>query len=379
MRTRWARRGLGISGRVISAAGAAARAIARAMHAGAPALHEALHGLDRILGAWLGTEGRTERLLAELARLDGCIRGEPDGLQVPDHRDRWCHGCGASRDQREPGGPDGAGSASAPPRSAPWFCPICVAEGPIADLVVRLGEYRGALREAILVLKFGGTTGIAGAGAPLARSLGTALGRRILGAMQDAGPRQPPREVPCTDTTAAMPECGLAGAVVVPVPMPAGRRLVRGIDHARLIAEATARTLRAEVAQPLRNRSKGRQAATRSVGGRRRGARGIGRRRDRIGVAAGRRVRGRIVIVVDDVLTTGATARRTVRHLRRLGATFVIVAVCAVRPWRGHRAPVATSGRGRLDGPAVGGAAVTIGRMAPPKGGCGPARRDDRP
>lgn len=382
---RRAPRGGGPSGRAISAAGAVARAVGRALRTGAPAFHAALHGLDRMLGAWLGTDGRTERLLAELARLDGRARGEPAGVRIPDHADRWCRGCGATRDPPGSDGPGGAGSASAPPRSAPWSCPVCAAEGPIADMVVRLGEYRGSLREAILALKFGGTTGIAGAG-PLGRHLGTALGHRILCAMRDAGirspgaPSRPPRRAaPCRNAAAVMPEPGLPGAVVVPVPMPAGRRLLRGIDHASLIAEATARTLCAKVAQPLRNRSRGRQAATRSAGGRRRGARGIGRRRDRVGMADARRVRGRIVIVVDDVLTTGATARRTVRHLRRLGATFVIVAVCAVRPWRGHRAPVAPSGRGGTDGPTAGDAASMIRPTASAKGSCGAARRGERP
>ncbi len=50
---------------------------------------------------------------------------------------------------------------------------------------------------------------------------------------------------------------------------------------------------------------------------------------------------GLAVILVDDVLTTGATVRESSRWLRWMGAERVVAAVAAVTPAAGQRAPLA--------------------------------------
>ena len=43
-------------------------------------------------------------------------------------------------------------------------------------------------------------------------------------------------------------------------------------------------------------------------------------------------VHGRLIVLVDDVVTTGATVREAARVLRRLGATDVTVVACTRAP-----------------------------------------------
>jgi ComF family protein len=116
-----------------------------------------------------------------------------------------------------------------------------------------------------------------------------------------------------------------AGAdVVVPVPLHRCRLAGRGFNQAALLARGLSRALgaRAEVGVLRRTR------ATRSLAG----LRPAERSREvsgafRIGVPG--RVAGRRVLVVDDVLTTGATAEGCCRALKGAGASWTGVAVAA--------------------------------------------------
>lgn len=108
--------------------------------------------------------------------------------------------------------------------------------------------------------------------------------------------------------------------VVTPVPVDARRLRRRGFDHTRLLADPVATSL----ALPLRLLLVARSGRADQA---RRGA-------DRREVAAGafqatRALDGARVLLVDDVVTTGATAARAAEALHRAGAGSVVVAALA--------------------------------------------------
>jgi len=122
----------------------------------------------------------------------------------------------------------------------------------------------------------------------------------------------------------------LRGAdLVVPVPGDPVRRRQRGVDHASLLASELVRqgrelgaTARALDALSFR-RAGERQAA---AGARSRRQRQGGRLRMRW--LRGPLVKGRRVVILDDVVTTGATAREAAMVLLRVGAAAVEVIAC---------------------------------------------------
>ena len=111
--------------------------------------------------------------------------------------------------------------------------------------------------------------------------------------------------------------------LLVPVPMPRLRMFSRGIDHTRVLAEMVAtvtgwptrRCLRQEAGRPQAS-STARQRSRRANPFTLKGKPGS--------------LLGRRVILVDDVMTTGRTARSAARILRSHGASDVALAVIAV-------------------------------------------------
>ncbi len=93
-------------------------------------------------------------------------------------------------------------------------CEFCDRQGPAWSEFVRVGRYRGVLRDAIRELKFerGRATGV---------MLGKMLGRRIA------------QRIVRLDRTGKIQR-----VVLVPMPTTRWRRLTRGIDHARVITRA---------------------------------------------------------------------------------------------------------------------------------------------
>jgi ComF family protein len=162
------------------------------------------------------------------------------------------------------------------------------------DEVRALGRYDGAIRRAVLRIKHYHHE-------PLAAALGHKLAERI---------QQFPYAEPCD--------------LVVPVPMHWLQRLWRGTNAADTVARAAAgalglryaggmlvcrRMLRRQAYLPARERQENVRGAFR-----------IARFRD---------VRGARVLLVDDVMTTGATANEAARVLRSAGAAAVYVAAVA--------------------------------------------------
>lgn len=161
--------------------------------------------------------------------------------------------------------------------------------------LVTLGPYLGRWRELVLLLKHHRRD-----------ELARPLGDRLADALQGSG--------------LPLPGC------VVPVPMWWWRRTWRGFNQAELLARRVGARLQVPVLNAL---------------GRRRGRSQTGRRRsERIRLAQAqfriRRPVPRRVGLVDDVLTTGATARACCHALTRAGAREVILLTVARTPrlWR---------------------------------------------
>jgi ComF family protein len=194
-----------------------------------------------------------------------------------------------------------AGALVSPPRCAACdapiglrraFCPPCartVIEAPPvpAERAIAPFAYGGALARAIVRFKY--------EGAPhLARPLGGLLlrGARALG---DFAPH-----------------------LVAPVPLHATRLVARGYNQAALLAAPVARVLRASLAVRalVRTRDTPQQAALAR-------AQRLDNVRGAFAVPAPAAVRGRRVLLVDDVCTTGATLDACAAALRAAGALEV--------------------------------------------------------
>jgi predicted amidophosphoribosyltransferase len=188
-------------------------------------------------------------------------------------------------------------------------CGSCRGRPGVVDGVVRLGAYSGHLREWVRAIKYRGWAEMA-----------DALGRRLGAAVECRLTRQAALDREQT--------------VVVPMPMPWQRRLYRGIDHAGLIAAGVSAELGVG---PLVALAKANGPPQVSLSASRRAHAGAGMRLTRR--AAGIRLDGVQVVLVDDVRTSGASLRAAGRLLRRRGPRQVTAAVLAVTDERSRRSP----------------------------------------
>lgn len=176
----------------------------------------------------------------------------------------------------------------------PRACGACVADPPAWDWARAGADYSGVIREAIHAFKFEGRRTLA---RPLAALVLAQWGDRLA--------------------------AGVGG--LVPVPLTSAREQQRGYNQAALLAEEVAARLTVRV----RPRWLARVRATLpqsdlGAAERRANVRGA--------FAADPAAAGHHVVVVDDVLTTGATAAECARALREVGAARVgVLTVARVR------------------------------------------------
>ena len=169
---------------------------------------------------------------------------------------------------------------------ATGFCYRC-AERPLAfDRLRSVCRYEGDARRLVHSFKFGGQTCLAEA---------LALEMRPLVEQADAN-----------------------AEVLVPVPMPGGRRRQRGFNQAQLLAKSLGAPTGLPVADALlRGRDNGTQVGSRTAAERWQRVQGVFAIRDAVAIE------GRRVLLVDDVATTGATLNACARMLLDFGASAV--------------------------------------------------------
>jgi len=176
---------------------------------------------------------------------------------------------------------DGAGG--------PHPCAACLDARPPYDRHRSGGRYRGELKEALLLFKY-----------RQYRSLGKALGRFVV------------------EATSAEDALWRGVDVIVPVPLHRRRRRERGYDQARVLAREIGRMTGLPVAPGLLRK-------TRNIVPQTSLERDDRRANVRGAYAAPRpgMVRGRVILLVDDVFTTGSTIGECAAVLKRSGAKAV--------------------------------------------------------
>ena len=177
------------------------------------------------------------------------------------------------------------------PRADPGATARLLADDADVDTAVALWAFDpgGTVRRVQHALKYGGRPAL---GVPLGRALGLAAR-----------------------------EAGVTADAVVPVPLSRLRALDRGYNQAAALADGVADALGVPTLDLLVRTRPTRSQAALSAASRRRNVDGA------FALAPGAHVSGRRVLVVDDVLTTGATLAATARPLAAAGARVDVAAL----------------------------------------------------
>jgi ComF family protein len=163
------------------------------------------------------------------------------------------------------------------------------------DQVYTFGAYEGTLRKLIHIFKFEGVQ-------TLQRPLGALLAQVL------------PRE--------------MSFDAIVPMPLHWRRRWQRGFNQSELLAREISRRWSVPVSSAVRRKKATAPQAGLTSSQRRKNMQGA------FAVKAGKPLTGMRVLLIDDVLTTGATASACARALKRAGASHVTFLALARRDRR---------------------------------------------
>lgn len=207
--------------------------------------------------------------------------------EIVDGDDRFCLGCWAQLEHLDQGCRQ-CGDPAIALADSESLCGACLSEPPAYDTMRAAVRYGDVARMIALRLKYSGRVG-------LARTVAAAMRRHM---------------------------AGLDDALFVPVPLHRSRMWRRGYNQAALIARALAGGNRERLAPGALNRTRA-TPYLRAMSKRER-AKTV---RGAFAVAHDMReaVRGRRVILVDDVYTSGATVKACAKALKRGGARDVHV------------------------------------------------------
>lgn len=187
-----------------------------------------------------------------------------------------------------------AGSATICRTQSHDVCGQCLRHRPAFDETLALADYVAPLDTLMIRLKYHGAL-------PLAREFGERLGD-ALAARADPAP------------------------LLVPVPLAPSRLALRGFNQAWELARVAARRANLPASAHMLRRD-------RTTVAQRRLSREARRHNLRGAFLASDRVQGRRIVLIDDVMTTGATCDAAAAALKQAGATHVLAAVVLRTPF----------------------------------------------